>query len=116
MYVNRLLIGLAAGAWLCAQTKPAFDVASVKLTRHGRDASGLSRSSVDYPSPGRFLATNVSLQQCIQHAYNLKQYEISGPDWLNSDEASYDIEAKAPPETSGAEILLMLLTLLAERF
>jgi uncharacterized protein (TIGR03435 family) len=40
---------------------------------------------------------------------------VAGPDWLNSDEASYDIEAKAPPGTARAQMRQMLATLLAER-
>jgi len=95
---------------------PAFDVASVKPTRNGRNAEGFSRSSVNVPSPGRFLATNSSLDECIRWAYEVKDYQISGPDWLNSDAASFDIEAKAPPETPIAQIRLMVQTLLAERF
>jgi uncharacterized protein (TIGR03435 family) len=96
--------------------QPAFDVASVKLTSHGRDAQGWSHSSIDVPSPGRLLATNASMEECIRWAYDVKDYQIIGPSWLNTDEASYDIEAKASPGTSKEEMRKMLQTLLAERF
>lgn len=99
-----------------AAKAPAFEVASVKLTQHGRNADGYAESSVDNPSPGNLVATNASLEECIRWAYDVKEYQISGPAWLNSDEASYDIVAKAGTAAPRKEIRLMLQTLLAERF
>src|SRR6266567_2023191 len=97
------------------QSTPQFEVASVKLSQHGRNADGLSFSDVKIASPGRLLAINASLDECIRWAYQLKEYQVSGPNWLNSDAASYDIEAKAPPETPTQQIHLMFQALLAER-
>lgn len=97
-------------------TVTTFDVASVKLTTHGRNADGWSYSDLKVASPGRLVGTNSSLDECIRWAYNVKEYQISGPDWLNSDAASYDIEAKAPPTTTPRQMRLMLQTLLRERF
>src|SRR6266699_4795196 len=112
-----LLVFLSTGASpQSAGDAPAFEVASVKLTQHGRDANGLSISDVKIASPGRLVATNSSLDECIRWAYDAKEYQIAGPNWLNSDEASYDIEAKAPPDTPAKQIRLMMRTLLAERF
>jgi uncharacterized protein (TIGR03435 family) len=107
-----VMVALQAG-W--AQTA-AFDVASVKLTSHGRTADGWSRSSIEVASPGRFVATNASMEECVRWAYNVNAYQIAGPTWLNTDEASYDIEAKAPPETTKGQTREMLQKLLAERF
>jgi uncharacterized protein (TIGR03435 family) len=98
-----------------AQEAPAFEVASVKLTQHGRDKDGWSRSSLNVIND-RFVATNASMEECIRYAYDVKAYQIIGPDWLNSDAASYDIIATAPPGTPSKQIPLMLQTLLAERF
>jgi uncharacterized protein (TIGR03435 family) len=98
-----------------AQTS-AFEVASVKLTSHGRTPDGWSRSSIDVAGPGRLVAINASMEECIRWAWNVREYQISGPVWLNADEASYDIEAKGSPETSRAQMRAMLQTLLAERF
>jgi uncharacterized protein (TIGR03435 family) len=95
---------------------PAFDVASVKLTTHGRTADGWSRSSIDLAGPGRLVAVNASMEECIRWAYDVKAYQIIGPTWLNADEASYDIEAKAPSETPHEAVHLMMQTLLGERF
>src|SRR5262249_28492229 len=67
-------------------------------------------------SPGTLVGVNASLEECIRMAYDVKEYQVSGPDWINSDEASYDIEAKAPPDTSPLRMALMLRALLRERF
>jgi uncharacterized protein (TIGR03435 family) len=95
----------------------SFDVASVKFTSHGRNAEGLSISYVKIASPGRLVAINASLQECVEWAYEAKDYQIAGPAWIrSSDEAGYDIEAKAPPETSREQIRLMFQALLEQRF
>jgi uncharacterized protein (TIGR03435 family) len=95
---------------------PSFDVASVKPTRHGR-VDGLSIS--DDPaisSPGTFTATNNSLLELIRWAYRVKEYQVSGPGWMNDDTVCFDIEAKMPPGTRVAQARLMLQTLLRDRF
>ena len=98
------------------QPQPAFEVASVKPTQHGRNAEGWSRSSVDIPSPGRLVAENSSLDELIRFAYSLQDYHVSGPVWLNDDSESFDILASAPPDTPKAQIRVMLQNLLMERF
>jgi uncharacterized protein (TIGR03435 family) len=99
-----------------AQAPATFEVASVKPTQHGRNAEGWSRSSVDIPSPGRLVAENSSLDELIRFAYSLKDYQVFGPVWLNDDSESFDITAKAPPDTSKEQMRTMLQTLLTERF
>jgi uncharacterized protein (TIGR03435 family) len=94
----------------------AFDVASVKLTTHGRNAGGMTISGFTIVSPGRFVGIRVNLRECVEEAYELKDYQISGPDWVSSNDRIYDIEAKAPPETGRQQMRLMLQTLLKERF
>jgi uncharacterized protein (TIGR03435 family) len=112
-----LRIGLLAllAAVIVAQTLPSFEVASVKFTTHGRK-DGLSRSSQLIPSPGRFTAENSSLDELIRFAYELKDYQMVGPPWLNDDSECFDIEAKGPAGSSQAQVRLMLQALLAGRF
>ncbi|HXA51096.1 MAG TPA: TIGR03435 family protein [Candidatus Acidoferrum sp.] len=95
---------------------PAFDVASVKVTQYRRPAEGPSFSDVKIASPGKLVAINASLYECIEWAYQLKEYQFSGPDWVKSGGPNYDIEAKAPPNTPPQQIRLMLQTLLMDRF
>jgi uncharacterized protein (TIGR03435 family) len=112
--VMRFSITLITAAGLYAQS--AFDVASVKPTQNGRQADGSSRTSLGIPSPGRFHAINANLGQYIRWAYQVRDYQISGPSWLDSDSETYDIEAKAPPQTPTDQVRSMVQALLAERF
>jgi uncharacterized protein (TIGR03435 family) len=110
------LLALLA-AVIAAQTPPAFEVASVKSTTHGqRDKDGVSHSSQNIHSPGRFTAENSSLDELIRFAYQLYDYQLVGPRWLNDDSVCFDIEAKGPAGSSQAQVRLMLQALLVERF
>jgi len=110
----RTLLIFAAALTAQAQTQPAFDVASVRLTQHGRGPDGWSRSDLTARN-GTLVAVNESLQGLIQWAYNVKEYQIAGPEWLNSDEACYDITAKTSSDTPRDQLRPMLQTLLTER-
>ena len=57
---------------------------------------------------------NVSLKSWIERAYNLKDYSLSGPDWLDSE--CFDVIAKPPAGTPPEQFNSMLQTLLVERF
>jgi uncharacterized protein (TIGR03435 family) len=112
--VLRLLVALCP-AVLLAQPPAAFEAATVKLTANGRSANGWSYSDIRVPSPGRLEATNSRLDELIRYAYDIKDYQLSGPHWLNDDSVCFDISASAPG-ASEAEIRAMLQKLLAERF
>ena len=93
------------------ETRPAFEVASVK---RDKSATGIDRIQ---PSKGRLIIENVSLKRLIGMAYGVpdgRDYLFSGPDWLDSER--FDIYATFPPDTSDAKMLLMLQRLLDERF
>jgi uncharacterized protein (TIGR03435 family) len=114
-------IAIFAACTACALGQPAenknsFDVASVKVTQYRRPAEGPSFSDVKIAGPGKLVAINASLDECIRWAYHLKEYQVSGADWLRNGGPNYDIEAKAPPSTPRQQIRLMLQALLAERF
>jgi hypothetical protein len=74
--MKTLLLALAVNA--SAQT---FEVASVKLTAHGRDAAGLSVTSIKIVAPGHLRMINASLRGCLEWAHQLRADQISGPDW-----------------------------------
>lgn len=88
--------------------EPAFDVASVKAMKPVR---GSDRLQVE---PGSLTMRNVTLRTCIRWAYGVSEYQVTGPDWINSDR--YEIVAKAAGPATEAEMRAMLQTLLAERF
>jgi uncharacterized protein (TIGR03435 family) len=107
-----LLLPLALGR---AQG-PAFEVASVKPTQHGH-VDGVSIShDPEATSPGSFQAVNNSLAELIRWAYDVREYQLSGPQWLNDDSECFDVEARMPFGTPKAQLRLMLRTLLETRF
>jgi uncharacterized protein (TIGR03435 family) len=50
----------------------------------------------------------------ISRAYGVKDYQVSGPDWLDSQ--GYDVVAKVPAGVPADQVPLMLQALLSERF
>lgn len=100
---------------------PSFDVASVKVAEQPRpDAMGrllISRGCRGGPGttdPGTFTCTNTPLKLLLVRAYDLKNYQVEGPAWLDTD--GYDIVAKVPAGASKEQFNLMLQALLAGRF
>ncbi len=87
---------------------PAFEVASVKAMKPVR---GSDRLQVE---PGSLTMRNVTLRTCIRWAYGVGEYQVNGPDWINSER--YEIIAKAAGPAPDTELRFMLQTLLAERF
>jgi uncharacterized protein (TIGR03435 family) len=87
-----------------------FEVASIK--RVAPDPNG-TRSSMNL-DPSRLVCTNVSLRKLIVNSYSVRDFQVIGPDWLNSQ--PYNIEATLPPGASGEQVLVMIRNLLADRF
>ena len=90
----------------------AFEVASVKRAAGGGPPGDIPRNMDG--SPGSFAMRNVPLRYALEWAYDLKDYEISGPDWINQEER-YDIIAKASGPATNDQMRPMLQTLLLER-
>ena len=106
-----LAVALLTGAASVAQ-RLAFDVVSIKRTdpddtRPGADFGG--------QPGGRLVARNNAVSNFITNAYGIPSYLlVGGPEWMRADR--YNMEARAEGEPSGAQMMLMLQTLLAERF
>jgi uncharacterized protein (TIGR03435 family) len=98
------LVSVGGGAW--AAGRAAFEVASIRPAQSGRE-------SIEF-APGSLTMRNVRLSACVRWAYDVPEYQFSGPAWL--DEARFDIVAKAGTAASEAELRSMLQTLLADRF
>ena len=117
--VLRQVFGLGLGAAACVVTlhaqvpdgkPPAFEVASIK-----ENVSASDNASVRVQPGGRVSVSNNSLRNIIRNAYNVQNYQIiGGPDWVSS--VRWDITAKAPDDAPPQQLLLMLRTLLADRF
>jgi len=84
-----LLCALASIAAARAQTpvQPIYDVAAIKPNHSGSGSTSVHTQDRTY------IATNLSLKDLLQQAFNINRSLISGlPGWAES--ASYDIDAK----------------------
>jgi uncharacterized protein (TIGR03435 family) len=99
--------GQSAGA-----VKPHFEVASVKPSNPTPGPNDRRAFS----SNGRFEAAGLSLFALVSYAYGVENYQISGsgPGWIYSDR--YDIVAKEDGNVSNDQVLLMVQSLLEDRF
>jgi uncharacterized protein (TIGR03435 family) len=119
-FVYTTLAVLFFSASLFAQTpaKLAFEVASIKPSpplssliseiQSGKLDIGMRMdgSRVDF----KFMP----LLSLIAEAYKVKQYQVSGPDWIKTQ--LFEIHAKLPEGSTKEQIPQMLQTFLAERF
>jgi uncharacterized protein (TIGR03435 family) len=115
------IFGFVQSIWAAQPSKtsdgsnnPQFSVASVKRVHknieieEGNVRPGLTTTT------SSLRAHNTNLRDCLQWAYNVKTYQLLGPDWLNTEK--YEIEAKSDEPVSEEQMRLMLRQLLAERF
>ncbi|MEO8593546.1 MAG: TIGR03435 family protein [Candidatus Solibacter sp.] len=112
---------LCAASALCGQTL-SFDVASVKASEPITPAmlqSGKVHSGMKIDNK-RVDIGNFSLLQLICKAYDVKTYQVTGPEWLTANmgisQQRFDIVANLPDGTTKEQVPQMLQTLLAERF
>jgi uncharacterized protein (TIGR03435 family) len=123
MYKLTTMCSLAvlAATTAFAQTKPAFEVATVKpsppmdmvkvaaaLQAGGKMPIG---ANVDL---GRAEYLYLDLRSLISYAYGMKPYQIAGPDWMAT--TRFDIVGKMPEGSKKEDAPAMLQTLLEERF
>jgi uncharacterized protein (TIGR03435 family) len=98
----------------CGAPGQEFEVVSVKPNKSGSNGS---HSSSDQ---GILTGTNLNLRNFIVMAYQIKDYQLEGPDWLGSER--YDIAARFPealpknPEKYNAALGAMMQKMLADRF
>jgi uncharacterized protein (TIGR03435 family) len=98
----------------------AFDAASVKpAIPPAPNARGMVmfRGPSGGPGtkdPGRINYPNMSLKNLLMNAYDVKNYQIAGPGWLDTER--FDINATMPPDTTKEQFRVMLQNLLVERF
>jgi uncharacterized protein (TIGR03435 family) len=108
------LLGCACAA--VAQTGDgalAFEAASLKPAYQGHEGLGPLRGGPGTSSPGQ-LSGEASLKALLLRAYQLKDYQVSGPAWIDSER--YQIAAKIPVGATRREVAVMLQSLLTQRF
>ena len=92
----------------------SFEVASVRVSQLGKTGGeGSRRENIQF-DPGSLTMRNVTLKSSIRWAYHVMDYQVSGPEWLNSER--YDIAGKSAGPVSQDQLRTMLQTLLMERF
>ncbi len=111
-------IALLASSMVFGQT-PAFDVVSVKHTQNGPIVIRSGETVAFHMQPmrrsGNRVTGNQTLHSILSFAFGVEHsWQIAGPDWLMSD--FYEIDAIMPPETSAADMRLMMQSMLADRF
>src|ERR1019366_4001088 len=95
-------LAVAGSAVLFAQTAPAraeFEVASIK-------PSVGAPAGAQVHDGAQFHFTFLSVSNSIGIACRVKEYQITGPDWLASDR--YDIHAKLPAGAKREQVPEML--------
>lgn len=88
---------------------PTFEVASIKKSQ------SLEAMGTIGPRPGgRVLGINIPPRALIFWAYNLRPYQIVGPDWIGLER--FEVEAKAAGDAPVDRLRATMQTLLADRF
>jgi uncharacterized protein (TIGR03435 family) len=105
-----LLLAAALAVFAQETPLPKFQAASVKPNTTNPP------NHMFRPMPGgRITARNATLQMLILTAYGVQPYQLSGgPAWLETD--GFDIEASPEHEANIQQTLLMVQSLLADRF
>jgi len=104
-----------------AQTKPAFEVATIKPSPPMDQAKLAAQLQAGGKMP---IGANIDsrraeylyldLKSLMNYAYGMKPYQITGPDWMQT--TRFDIVAKMPEGSKKEDAPKMLQTLLEERF
>ena len=110
-----VVVGPAAVGVATSQTaKPAFEVASVKLSAGPMDRSRVigCAGGPGTSSPGQFNCYSATLNMMVGQAYGLRPYQLPS---ASADAARFDVAAKIPASATREQIKTMLQNLLEER-
>jgi uncharacterized protein (TIGR03435 family) len=109
--ISGMTIAMFAAGAVSAQTadaRPAFEAAFIRANTTG------SGSSSSNGTKGQIVMVNQSLRRLVERAYNVKPFQVMGPDWMEN--VHFDVTAKYPEDTKTSERPAMLRTLLEDRF
>jgi uncharacterized protein (TIGR03435 family) len=96
----------AVAAW--GQTAPVFEGASIKPTPPDQANVGV------HIEGSQITCAGLSLKEYIRMATKLKDYQVVGPEWLDSQR--FDVTATLPAGSTREQIPAMTMALLTERF
>ncbi len=115
-----ILLGAGIAVFACALAfgqaaeNLTFEVASVKPAAPPRPGFLRKRGGPETPDPGQITWSYASLKNLITTAYDVKNYQVSGPAWLDTER--YDIVAKVPQGATREQVNVMWQNLLKQRF
>jgi len=116
-----IVAGISFAATIAEQATPEkapiFDVASVKPSSSQISGQGAGRKGPPpfTIGPKQLAARGLTLKRLISHAYSVEgSLILGGPIWTENER--YDIEAKTESPATREEMMLMLRTLLADRY
>jgi uncharacterized protein (TIGR03435 family) len=109
--MTTIAAGLFAASLVLSQS---FDAASVRPGPPGNTGRFTMTGGPGTGDPGFLRYSNIPLKRVLMLAYEVKFWQISGPDWLNS--LRFDISARVPEGTTKEQSLVMLRNLLTVRF
>lgn len=118
--VTLILLTCSLARGQAQDTRLSFDAASVKradpILSDGRIVVGMAEPTggPGTNDPGRIRYPVISLKMLLLNAYDLKESQIVGPDWLDTE--YFQIEATMPPDTTKEHFRAMLQDLLVDRF
>lgn len=119
--LKKLGLGLAFAAISAfGQSKPAFEVATVKPAAPLDQAKMLAAIQGGKMPVGAEVDNRraefkyLDLKSLISYAYGVKPFQITGPDWMST--TRFDILAKMPEGSTKSDAAKMLQSLLEERF
>src|ERR1043166_5980975 len=89
-----------------------FEVASIKRQTDVVPGGGVTFAA---RPGGRLVVLNNPVTNLIGNAYGVRRHQlVGGPEWIDSDR--YDIQAKAAGDAPRADLMVMLQSLLEDRF
>lgn len=108
---SALGVCLIAGSVLAQSAgRPEFEVATIHPVAPGSPIQMVGTQN----DPGMIRMEAMSLRDLVRDAYDVKDYQVEGPDWTGTDR--YNITAKVPPSATREQRRVMEQNLLADRF
>lgn len=110
----RVVYVLPALMLLVAKAEPRLEFEAATIRPAVLPKGPVPRGGPGTNDPGRMRYSYMSVKNLLMTAYGMKNYQISGPAWIESQ--VYDIEARVPAGATKEQAAVMLQNLLADRF
>src|SRR5437667_8266543 len=113
MKAIRLAILLACSGAGAQSEGPTFEVATIRPAAPMQQTAGPGRmffmgcrGGPGTSDPGRYTCQNMTLFALVTQAYDLRAYQVFGPDWTKNER--FDIAAKIPEGATKEQFRVMI--------